>query len=108
MTTKRPTIIVDLIEQKPLSRPIFDETYGVTDDRGDAAYRDYLARFQPWRVIVLSGDNQKVLFRSSERYFNEADARHAAELAFGRRSDIYLRKVQDGVVTHEMLRAAAP
>lgn len=88
-----PTVIfVDLVEEKPLSRPIFNETYGVTDDSADAPYRDYLARFQPWRVIVRSGGNSKILFRSSERYFNQLDARRAAQIAFGPHSDVYLRQ----------------
>ena len=96
--TDHPLIFVDLVEEKPLSRPIFDETYGVTDDTGEAAYRDYLARFQPWRVVVTAGLNSKVLFRSSERYFNERDAFHAANIAFGADSDVYLRQADTAKV----------
>lgn len=103
--TEHPVIFVDLVEEKPLSRPIFDETYGVTDDAGEKAYRDYLARFQPWRVIVRSGGNSKILFRSSERYFNERDAFHAARIAFGPDSDVYLRQANaDNVELRRGLR----
>lgn len=48
-------------------------------------------RWQPWSVMVRSGDNHHVLFRSSERYTNEEDAVRAAEIAFGMNSNVWLR-----------------
>lgn len=60
-------------------------------------------RWQPWRVVVKSGDNQKTLFVSSESYFNRADALHAAMLAFGTGSNVYLRQAEHG---NQVLRMA--
>lgn len=50
-------------------------------------------RFQPWRIVVKAGGNNKVLFRSSEAYTNEADAEAAAELAFGPAATVTLRRM---------------
>lgn len=71
------TINVDIVERE---RPYdYDE-----DTRG---------RFQPFRILVRSGDNNRVLFRSSEAYTNESDAEHAAELAFGELALVNLRRI---------------
>jgi hypothetical protein len=63
------------------------------------------ARHQPWRLLIKSGDNQKPLFRSTESYFNRDDAIHAAELAFGSGSNVYLREAEHG---NRVLRMAVP
>lgn len=82
-------IYVVLIEEKPRKqRP---------DERADE-YGRYLDRFQPWRFIAKSGDNQKKLARSSERYFQEDKARHAIDLLWGPESIIYRRQAEHGDV----------
>lgn len=50
-------------------------------------------RFQPFRIVVRSGGNNKVLFRSSEAYTNEADAENAAIIAFGAATTVTLRRM---------------
>jgi hypothetical protein len=62
-------------------------------------------RWQPWHIIIRSGDNQAVLFRSSERYTNRQDAIDAAILAFGDNSNVYLREAEHG---NALLRRAFP
>lgn len=79
------TIFVDLIKSHPAPREKFPS---MTDER----YRELVERYQPWRLLILSGDNHEPMFRSTERYFNRADALHAAELAFGAGSTVYLRE----------------
>lgn len=55
-------------------------------------------RWQPWSIMVCSGDNHEALFRSTERYTNRADAVHAAQIAFGAQSNVYLREHEKGNV----------
>jgi hypothetical protein len=102
-----PLIYVDLIEEQPMSRdewsketrrcPAAAEDNDVCDIC-DRRYGEYLEQFQPWRLMILSGDNHKDLFRSTERYFNEADARRAADIGFGANSNVYLRQKEHGNV----------
>ncbi len=80
-----PLIYVDLIKSHPAPREKFPS---MTDER----YRELVERYQPWRLLILSGDNHEPMFRSTERYFNRADALHAAELAFGANSNVWLRE----------------
>lgn len=99
-------IYVDLIEDEPKTLEQWAAEHPGWDvDDLRSAHRKYLDDFQPWRLLVKSGGNQKPLFRSTERYFNEADARHAADIAFGDRSNVYLRQAEHGDVT---LRLAVP
>lgn len=99
-------IYVDLIEEKLLDREEWwDEVRGKefpTEADIDNAYRAYRLAFQPWRILVKSGDNYKALFKSTERYNNEADARHAADIAFGPHSNVYLRQAEHGNVALRM------
>lgn len=108
-----PLIWVDLIADEPKT---FDEWWehvdGVNPD-GDffaddaaihAAYRAYVDRHQPWRILIKSGDNQEPLFKSTESYFNRADAIHAVYLAFGPGSNVYLRQAELG---NQPIRMAA-
>ena len=107
MSAANPTIYVDLIEERPLEREQWLSRAGFAVDTdpptADAAYEEYLDNFQPWRLLVKSGDNHRALFRSTERYYNEADARHAAEVAFGAQSNVFLRRAEHG---NETLRVA--
>jgi hypothetical protein len=96
-------IYCDLIEEQPMELNEFrvhsidaGATWPVRDL--EVEYAKYLEAFQPWRILVLSADNHEALFRSTERYFNEADARHAAEIAFGTNSNVYLRQAEHGNV----------
>lgn len=95
-----PLIYVDLIKERPLHYDSFCAANDLDEETDTArdSYRAYKLAFQPWRLIVKSGGNQKTLFRSTERYFNEADARHAADLAFGSQSNVYLRQAEHGNV----------
>lgn len=96
-----PLILVDLVRDEPLTSDEFiARGYVFTK----TLYQKYLDRFQPWRLLIKSGDNQEPLFRSTESYVNKADAIHAAELAFGRGSDVYLRQHEVGNV---LLRLAS-
>lgn len=100
-----PLIYVDLIKDQPLPREEYVPDHRVeTKGEWDAAYRQYVERFQPFRLLVKSGDNQEPLFRSTEAYFNKADAIHAAHLAFGSGSNVYLRQHEKG---NQNLRMAA-
>jgi len=63
------------------------------------------SRWQPWRVLVLSGDNFKPLFKGSERWTNKEDAFDAIHLAFGDESNVYLRQEEHGNI---QLRLARP
>ena len=54
----------------------------------DEQYRELVDRFQPWSLLIVSGDNHEPLFRSTERYLHRADAIHAAEFAFGSGSNV--------------------
>lgn len=88
-----PLIYVDLLEEEPLTEVAFAVHTGVqVDQLREGEYSRYINRFQPWRIIVRSGGNHKVLFRSAERYFNESDARHAVTLGFGLASNVLLRQ----------------
>lgn len=60
----------------------------------DVEYND--AAEQPWRSVVKSGDNEEVLFVSSESYHNRADALHAIDLAFGTQANVYRRESEHG------------
>lgn len=101
-TENPPLIWVDLIEIKPLTSEQYADRYrGFTDT--PARYREYRGTFQPWRLLIKSGDNEKRMFRSTERYFNRADAIHAAERCFGPGSNVYLREAGVG---NRVLRAA--
>ncbi len=86
-----PLIFVDLIKSELAPREKFPTA---TDEQ----YREMVDHFQPWRLLVVSGDNHEPLFRSTESYFNRADAIHAAELAFGSGSNVYLREAECGNV----------
>lgn len=101
-----PLIYVDLIEDAPKSKSAFaaDDYSGEDVYHLDEHYQEYLdTKFQPFRVLVKSGGNQAALFRSTERYFNKADAIHAIELAFGDQSNVYLRQHETG---NQVLRMA--
>ena len=98
-----PLIYVDLIRDDPMTKDEFRQHAVITNatwPQGelDAEYMKYINRFQPWRLLILSGDNHEPMFRSTERYFNRADALHAAELAFGSGSNVYLREAEHGNV----------
>ncbi len=80
-----PLIYVDLVKRHLAPREKFPS---MTDEQ----YRELVDRFQPWSLLILSGDNHEPMFRSTERYFNRADALHAAELAFGANSNVWLRE----------------
>lgn len=103
-----PLIIVELIEEQLLSPSAYSSSRGYPEDLDtetlNAEYEEYEDNFQPWRILVTSGGNHAALFRSTERYFNEADARHAAEIAFGSGSNVYLRQADHSDVE---LRLAA-
>jgi hypothetical protein len=92
-----PLIYVDLVRDEPFTRDEYS-LMRAGDDVDDIAlaYAKYLEHFQPWRLLIKSGDNQEPLFRSTESYFNRADAIHAAELAFGAGSNVYLREAEHG------------
>lgn len=104
-----PLIYADLIEEHPLHFDSWCETEGFTSisqvdlPKVEGSYRAYRIAFQPFRVLIKSGDNNRTLFRSSERYFNKADAIHAAEIVLGSRSNVYLRQREHG---NELLRLA--
>jgi len=80
-----PLIYVDLIKSHPAPREKFPS---MTDER----YRELVERYQPWRLLILSGDNHEPMFKSTESYHNKVDAIHAAELAFGANSNVWLRE----------------
>lgn len=61
-------------------------------------------RWQGWRILIRSGDNNEPLFKSTEAYTNEADAKHAIDLAFGPGSNVYLRQSEQG---NQVVRMAA-
>lgn len=104
--SESPVIYVDLIEEQPKTFDEYCNLYpGATVGWLNTRWRAYQDKFQPWRVVVKSGDNRKALFRSTERYFNRADAIHAAELAFADRSNVYLREAEQG---DRVLRMAVP
>lgn len=96
-----PVIYVDLIEEKPKNIDKRPSWYPAGEKR-QAEYQKYLDGFQPWRIAIKSGGNRKALFRSTERYFNRADALHAIELAFGTGSNVYLREAEHGNQTLRM------
>lgn len=94
-----PLIYVDLIETPALSKTDFAEHLEVDKLADlDAAYDKYIDEYQPWRSLIKSGDNEKPLFRSTERYFNRADAIHAIQIGFGNNSNVYLREAEHGNV----------
>jgi hypothetical protein len=105
-----PLVYVDLIEDEPKTIEEFWEKWPAeVDDSPEATslreevYKTYLKRFQPWRLLILSGGNYEPLFRSTESYFNREDARYAAELAFGNGTNVYLREHEKG---NQILRMA--
>lgn len=103
-STTPPLIWVDLIEDEPISREGFFHAHPGEDISDIAiAYAKYRDGFQPWRSLIKSGDNEEPLFRSTERYFNKADAIHAIQLAFGPETDVYLRQHEQG---NQVLRLA--
>jgi hypothetical protein len=63
------------------------------------------SRWQPWRVVILAAGNMKTLFRGSERWTNKQDALDAITLAFGDRSNVFLRQAEVG---NQVLRRAVP
>lgn len=103
-TDSAPLIYVVLIEDRMLTMEEFIATGAVITK---AKYQSYAENFQPWRLLVKSGDNHKDLFRSTESYFNEADARHAAHIAFGPNSNVYLRHAEQGDEQLRLATAAA-
>jgi hypothetical protein len=62
-------------------------------------------RQQRWYWLAKSGDNQRKLARSSERYFNRVDAINAINVLFADASNVYRREAELGDV---MLRLANP
>jgi hypothetical protein len=105
MSDNPPVIYVDLIEVEPMDYEKYFNGPGRGHENPKKDWLVYLRLFQPWRVSIKSGDNQKALFRSSERYFNRHDALHAIELAFGSGSNVYLREHERG---NAVLRMAVP
>jgi uncharacterized protein YegP (UPF0339 family) len=99
MADSSPLIYCDLIEEKPRKQK---------PDETAEHYAAYLDSFQPWRVIVKSGDNQKKLFRSTERYLHRAGAITAIQLAFGNNSNVFLREKEQGNVNLRRPSAEAP
>ena len=101
-------IYVDLVRDEPLSaedwHAKYDATFGEIAEDDEPEYQQYLDRFQPWRLLIKSGDNQEPLFKSTESYFNKADAENAARIGFGRGSNVYLRQSEHG---NELLRLAS-
>ena len=92
---------VDLIEEQPLDLEAF-VAKEVGEDRVDAALKydreffesehaEYVAAHQPWR-IVIAAHNGEPLFRSTERYKDERDARRAIDIAFGANTNVWLRQ----------------
>ena len=77
------SLVYVIVKQAPLSRLPF--------------------RPQRWYWVAKSGDNQKVLARSSERYTNYGDCLHAVHLLFGDGTSVYRRQAERGDV---MLRLA--
>jgi hypothetical protein len=102
--TQKPLIYVVLIEDRMLTMEEFIATGAVITK---AKYQSYTENFQPWRLLVKSGDNHRDLFRSTESYYNRADAEHAADIAFGPNSDVYLRHAEQGDVPLRLAQAAA-
>jgi hypothetical protein len=93
-------VYVDLIEEEPLTEGGFAQSIGVTVDELTAdRYSLYVDRFQPFRLIVRSGGNQRTMFRSSERYHNRSDAERAAMVCFGPDSNVFLRQNEQGNLT---------
>lgn len=62
-------------------------------------------RPQPWHWVARSGQNWRVMARSSERYTNRQDCIDAATLLFGPEVTVYLRQQGQGNV---VLRLAQP
>lgn len=111
MSAAASLIYVDLVKDEPQSLSRFAQKNGwpadTTAEQNDTlaiSYQAYLDRFQPFRLLIVSGDNHKPLFRSAESYFNRGDAVHAAQIAFGNQSNVYLREPEHGDV---QLRLAA-
>jgi uncharacterized protein YegP (UPF0339 family) len=69
---------------------------------------EFDGRWQPYRLIVKSGDNEEILFLSSEAYTNREDAISAAELAFGPQANVYLRESEHGNVELRLARDFEP
>ncbi len=89
------TIFVDLHRDEPKTYGQWvSATFlpGEVFDNGEERYAEYRAKFQPWRLLIKSGDNHEALFKSTESYHNKVDAIHAAELAFGANSNVWLRE----------------
>lgn len=91
-----PLIYVDLIKVTPMSYDNYSNTKGRGFADPQTRYRAYMDSFQPWRWVAKSGDNQKAMARSSERYFNKTDALHAIHLLFGSGSNVFLRQAEFG------------
>lgn len=60
---------------------------------------------QKWRWVALNAGNQKILARSSERYFNRGDCLAAIEQLFGEGSIVYKREAEVG---NQLLRHPEP
>lgn len=90
-------VYVDLIKETPDTLDRFTEAHPGTDgELVESLYRKYLAGFQPYRVLIKSGDNEEPLFRSTERYFNRGDAVNAIRIGFDNHSNVYLREAEVG------------
>ena len=57
-----------------------------------------LKRPQRWSWVALSGDNFRVLARSSESYTNKGDCLDAVALLFGDGTNVFLRQSEKGNV----------
>jgi hypothetical protein len=56
----------------------------------------YEGRWQPWRAMVLNGNNFEPLFMSTEAWTNRDDAMHTIWEVFGPGTDVYLREAERG------------
>jgi hypothetical protein len=62
-------------------------------------------RWQPYTLMVKSGDNGAALFKSTEAYTNRDDAIHAVAIAFGPASNVYFRESEQGNVAVRLANA---
>lgn len=62
-------------------------------------------RQQRWSWVARSGDNNRVLARSSESYTNKSDLLNAISVLFSDTTNVYRREAEQGDV---MLRLANP
>lgn len=85
------TCFVDLIQEQPAPRDKFMVHSYFAEELIDQEYAEYLDSFQPFR-IVIAAHNGEPLFRSTERYKAEVDARRAIDIAFGPNTNVWLRQ----------------